>query len=586
MTKGFTDYSPEDLTPILERIFEQDYNFQKRRHPEWDENYSLYRGKVKTNIFLQRQSVCLPVMKSTISTVLSKTNQPPIIKFYNKDNDKQKEIYMNGVWENAWNKWNGVLVDSADKKNNALYGRGFKTFGIVNGFPTISVVDPYDILIDPSTDPINIDATAQHQIHVNIYETVSQIKANEWFDQTEVDKILKTIDPKTGKAPDFEQENMAADNRMRDLGYNDNGVRGTTVIIRRDFFVRLESPQKQKDIIYFIPCISNRPVACLPLEDAIGKTIDDFWDDHFPIDSWADSVENLDVWSDGVADIVRNPNKLINAWWSQEVENRTLKNYSMFFYNSSVSDQFIPQTFNPYAWGFYPVPGNPNELLQQIPVPDLSGTLDQITWVKQYIEQATAATATMQGQLEKSNVTLGEVTMAVSNAQERIQSMTPYYTKGWKDSAIKFYKLIEAGVHNDYLGKVSLSKRGSKGNMFLEDVKYEDLITRNGYDVEALPSDVEKAQAMDDLQMLNLAIQTMPQNGALKRFYKERVLEQTSLSAEQINQVKQEEEENIARAEKQLQTSMMPGQQMPNPALESQNVQSIGQGATQNQQIS
>jgi hypothetical protein len=36
--------------------------FQLRKHLDWNENYELYRGKVKTNRLTQRQTVTVPLM--------------------------------------------------------------------------------------------------------------------------------------------------------------------------------------------------------------------------------------------------------------------------------------------------------------------------------------------------------------------------------------------------------------------------------------------------------------------------------------------------------------------------------------------
>lgn len=551
MVKGFIDYKIQDLTGLLERAFQEAYLFQQRRHREWRANYDLYRLKAKTNRFTQRQSVCLPIMKSTINTVLASINQQPTIRFFNKDNDKQKEIYMNGVWDHLYKEYQGITVDRSDKKNAALYGRGIKILGVYNGQPTVRVVDPYDLLVDPSCDPINVDASANYLIHVNINETKWQIENNPWFDKTTVKKVLEGIDGISGGSNDYRIENAAKDRRIQDMGYGLASYHALTEIVRRDYYLRLYCKRKEKEIIYYVPTINSQPVACLPLEDVIGNTSDNFWDDHFPIDSWTDDVDPIDFWSDGVGDTVRDANRLINMWWSQEVENRTLRNLSMFFYNSS-NEHFIPQTFNPYAWAFFPVPGNPAELIQQIPVPDLASTIDQIAWVKNMTEQATAATTTLQGATTPSTVTLGEVELAVGNAQARIQSMTPFYSNAWKNTAMKLYKLIEGGANNGYLDKVSMVKRGARGNSFLQSVKYKDLITPHGYDIEALPANIDDQMLMDDLQKLNVAIQVMPENGALKRIYKETLLEATNLTPEQKNEIKAEEERVIEQAEKQL----------------------------------
>lgn len=553
--KGFIDYQPAELTNLIGRVFNEGYLFQRRRHDQWQANYDLYRLKSQINRFTQRQSVCLPIMKSTINTVLSSINQPPTIRFFSKDNDeksKQTEIYMNGAWEHLYKWWNGITLDRVDKKSAALYGRGIKIFGIVRGVPTIRHLDPYDLLVDPGCDPANVDATADYMVNVNIKQTKYEIQNNPWFDQTQVDKILDSIDGYTGGQTDYQIENAAKNRRIQDMGYGLSSDTAFTEVTRRDYYLRLYCKRKEKEIIYYIPCINDQPVACLPLSEVIGKTSDDYWDDHFPINSWTDDVDGIDFWSDGVGDTVRDANRLINIWWSQEVENRTLKNLSMFFYNSTITPEFIPQTFNPYAWAFFPVPGNPADLMQQIPIPDLSSSLDQIAWVKNMIEQATAATTTMQGATTPSTVTLGEVELAVGAAQQRIQSMTPFYSHAWQESAQKLYKLIEGGANSGYLDKISMVKRGARGNSFMQSVKYKDLITPHGYTIEALPENIDEQQTMDDLQKLNVAISVMPENAALKRIYKEKLIDVTNLTPEQKNEVKQAEEQAINEMEQQL----------------------------------
>lgn len=552
MKQGFKDYKPEQLTNVCARAYDSSYKFRERRHEEWSENYELSRMRVQTNRFVQRQSVCLPIMKSVINTVMSKISEPPNIKFFNKDNDKQTEIFMNGVWEERWVQNKGVLIDTVDKKNNTLYGRGIKIIGIKRGQLVYKNKDTFDVLIDKAADPVDIDETANHIIITNIQETKAQIENNPFFDKTAVRKVLQFVDPLTGTAPEMSTDDWVRGERLSKLGYSNDGVVATTKIERKDFYIRLYNKEKEDEIIYYVPCISNNPIACLPLSDVIGKTNDDYWDNHFPIDSWADDVDGIDVWSTALADIARDCNKLMNIWWAQLVENRTMRNLSMFFYNSS-NDQFIPQTFNPYAWGFYPVPGNPNEMIMPVTPPNLTDTLEEIGFVKNLVEQSTAATATLQGAMEKSQVTLGEVEMTLSNAQQRIQAIAPYYCESWRSTAEKAYKVIEGGVNNRYLGSIKLAKRGGKGTMFLEEVDYKDLITPNGYEIEAIPMQSAQNLAMDDLQKLNAAIQVMPENAALKRIFKEKMLEATSLSSEQINEIKAEEEKVMEKMEQQMQ---------------------------------
>ena len=78
---------------------EGSFAYQERRHPDWRESYSLYRDKVITNRLTQRQSVNVPLMKESIRTLLSKTDEFPELYFESLSGDKQKEIFINAYWE-------------------------------------------------------------------------------------------------------------------------------------------------------------------------------------------------------------------------------------------------------------------------------------------------------------------------------------------------------------------------------------------------------------------------------------------------------------------------------------------------------
>lgn len=84
------------------------------------------------------------------------------------------------------------------------------------------------------------------------------------------------------------------------------------------------------------------------LEDIMGINF-------FPVVTWASDIEALDFWSDGILDIVRPVNKILNVWFSQLVENRTLRNMGMQYYDSTIED-FNPDTYQPMPFGWYPVP--------------------------------------------------------------------------------------------------------------------------------------------------------------------------------------------------------------------------------------
>jgi hypothetical protein len=548
----FVHYSPLELTSLLDRSYQAAFEFQRVRHDDWTQNYTFYRDRVITNRLTQRQTVVLPMMKATVKTVLSKYMLPPSVSFYNKDNDKEREIFMNILWEESFRSLHGDKMDFLDKKNQALYGRGIRTLGVTDGKVAFSELDPYDLLVDPATDPVNPDISAQYMIRDNIYKTVGEIRANPWYDQLEVDKILKKIDPKTGSLPAYDEADIDKGQRLMNLGHSwETQVSATTKIKFREFYLKLPNKDTKEDNIYFIPAICYQPLACIPLEQVIGETNDNFWRYNFPFITWGDDPDINDFWSDGVGDIVRPANKVINAWWSQLVENRTLRNLNMFFYNSS-NERFIPQTFDPEPFGFYPIPGNPNEIMLPMQIPELKDSIEEIGFLKQILEQATAATATMQGQLEKSQTTLGEIQLTLSNANQRIQSISPFYCDGYEDLGLKFYKMYEAGANNNLIDSNRLYKRGYNNNIFSDEIKPDKIISPSGYEVRAVALEQQGQAQMDDLQRLNLAITTMPNNAALKRIYKEKILKTIDLTAEEINEIRKAEEEVAEQLERDM----------------------------------
>src|SRR6267154_3972158 len=123
--------------------------------------------------------------------------------------------------------------------------------------------------------------------------------------------------------------------KMADMGVIDvnSPILGETYVETALHFVFRDHEQKPDGSYYdpqfflFIEAEDMEILAKEPLEAVIGVTSDHYFRTHFPYNSWADDLERQDFWSDGIADMVRTPNKVINSWFSQMVENRTLRNF-------------------------------------------------------------------------------------------------------------------------------------------------------------------------------------------------------------------------------------------------------------------
>src|SRR3990167_3850387 len=103
---------------------------QKRKQEDWNDNYELYRNKVKTNRLTQRQAVNIPLMKETVKTLLSKIDDAPNVDWSENSGDEYKELVYQEIWNKQYRDNNLELIDILDKKNVLLYGFSVKKLNI------------------------------------------------------------------------------------------------------------------------------------------------------------------------------------------------------------------------------------------------------------------------------------------------------------------------------------------------------------------------------------------------------------------------------------------------------------------------
>ena len=541
----------EELTPenpeleMLRLNKESGYNYRERRQEDWLENYTLYRDKVTVNRLTQRQSVNLPLMKQTVRTLLKDVDDMPVLYFENLDNDKEAEVFQNEYWkligDDDHNKFE--LQDIVDKRQMFLYGRSFDQWQIIDGTIKMTIQDPQDILVSRYTDPIDIHSS-RFLIHTHIYKPLSELENNPDYDQEAIGRLKTWVASEHGIVKVAGNKKMAVEKarKMGEMGVPDveSPILGETYVELCLHFVYRQEEGEDEQLYLYVEVEDMEILMKEPLEEVIGKTEDNFWRNHFPYNSWADDLERQDFWSDSIADIVRTPNKVLNSWFSQLVENRTLRNFGMHYFDSTI-EGFMPQTFNPIPWGWYGVPGKPQDVLQKVDIPDLSESLDEMKFVIEMTEKATGATATQQGVQAQRQITLGEVQLALGEAKERIKGMSKFYTPLWKQRGIMFLKLIEAA--SDQLDVVKIYKKGrNTSNIFSREIGPEDWMTKAGYRVKVWSQDEKRTQDVETLQKLNAAKIIMPDNPKLDEVYKRKLVEFADLSPDDINDIMEYEQ--------------------------------------------
>lgn len=527
-------YSTEDNRSARTLAYREGcFNDQSRRHEDWRETYSLYRDRVFTNRLTQRQSVNVPLMKETIRTMLSKTDEFTDIYFENLSGDKQKEIYINAYWDYFYHIDNLELKDIVDKKQVGLYGRSIMKLNLFDGRPTVEVLEPYDWLCDRYADPADISNTANYQAHINIFQTISEIEANPLYDHAVVMQLREKYAQALGLA--LSDENVKAlqakNERLTDLGLFDvnNPQVGETYVEINEHYIRLMDDETKKLEIFLRITADGLLLFEKKLKDYLNI-------DFYPFITWADDIEKTDIWSDGLGDITRTPNKVLNSWYSQMVENRTLRNFGMHFYDATQGDgKWIPQSYDPAPWGFYPVAGNPNDVIKQVDIPDLSESMDEMNFIIGMVERATATTATEKGVDQKGDITLGQVKLMLANSNQRITSTAKFYRLARVELGEKWYKFVMA--NEKWIKATDLFKKSTSGKMFQETVKPSDWKDEVGYVCKVVSSSEREQKTIESIQKLQAVSGMFPENVPLKKILQKKAIDMLDLSPEEQKEV-------------------------------------------------
>ena len=550
--------SDDRLEYILNQSAYDGYEFQKRRHPDWRDNYELFRGNVIVNRLTQRQSVNMPITKQIVKTILSKIDDFVDLEFTNQDNDKQKELYYNIFWNDVVKVDNQLeLKDMVDKKQVCIFGRSFEKLNVMGGKVKFHIIDPHDMRVDRYIDPTNIDS-ARYLIQDNIYETLSDLKANAMYDQTQVAKMEAFFSTEQGliKANENTRQLQEKNDALRDMGdtYVDNPLIAQTLVQMQEGFIKVYNPAISAEEFVFtvsgqitVEGAERRLILfAAPLESVIGETEDHFWRDHLPFESWGEDIDNRDFWCDGVADVCRVPNKVVNSWFSQTVENRTMRNLGMNYYDATISGEdgvFIPQTFEPKAWGWYGVPGNPNDLIKRVEIPELVGNLEEINFVVSTAEKASAATAITQGVSEQKKITLGEVEILAGNAMDRIQSMSLFYQQAWLNLGRKYIKLLEA--MGDQIEASRLFKVGYNGMVYNKTITAKSWKSKLGYSCKVISKKDKTEKDLQQIEKLNAVKSFLPNNQALSDIMKNKLLDIAGLTPDEAKTIMDEDKQSM-----------------------------------------
>ena len=511
---------------------DQSAEFKQRRMQQWNENYELFRDKVFTNRLTQRQAVNIPIIRDTIQNWISKIDEMPELTFETRgqtNRDLDGELVLNELWNYTMDCEKLDILDNLDKKIVGLQGRSFKYLYFKDNKVKVAVVDPYDIDIDPRANPLDIN-TAQYFNHKHIFVPLRQILANPSYDTKAKYELKVYLDSKQGllEAARNDEEAQMRRQRLENLGaHNYDDYRASDVMIELNRSHKLIWNAKENKFVRHLIVFAMDKVVLYnkPMKEALGVT-------RLPYPTWSSDPDLNDIWSDSISDNVRGVNKIINMYFSQDLENRSYRNFGMYFYNT-LNGQFTPRGFEARPFGMYGVPGSPQEIIQQMRIEPLPDTTNAIEYFKNLIQSSVAQTPTERGVQEKNSATLGEVQLSFQQSQTRQQVVAKQYRSAWKEAGNIFYELLE----NNSRGRIKLYKKNKDGEYRSKDVTLNDFISPQGYEVK-IRIKSEKDQA-DDIELKKVAYikQSFVNNPVAQKIAKRKELELIGWTPEEIDEV-------------------------------------------------
>lgn len=531
-------WQAEDLLSKLIKEKESAEELQRRKHDDWDDNYELYRNKVRTNRLTQRQAVNIPLMKETVKTLLSKIDDPPSVEWQELGGDEEKELIYQEVWNEQARRNKIELVDVLDKKNVLLYGLSAKKLNIERDGVRGDVLDVYDIAFDPLMEASDIESS-RFIIHKNIFRSIREILADDRYTKEGKESLKIWADSPPGITASVENKKSWEEKmeRLRAMGV-DNGdfalfAGGDRLVNLTEHFYNYWDAKK-KDWQRRVCVYADNKVMLSDdsLEELIGV---EFW----PFVVWSEDPETNEIYPDSVADLVRTPNKVLNVWFSQLIENRTLKNFQMHWFLPG--QNYTPQTYTPGPGMMLPAPPGDdiNKVIKPVEISGLDDTLQAINAITQIVERGSGAVALDKGQAEQGTQTLGEVEILVGKAMERTTAMAKFYRISWYEFAVKWDKMMHANAPKF----LKLYKVSRTGKLYPKRVYTGDWKSDVGYEPVVRSSSEQESESVKSIQKWIFAKQQFPMNQAIAKISARRIFESLDVTPEELKQIEEGEKE-------------------------------------------
>lgn len=401
-------------------------DYKQGRVKSWQAVEDLYFGKVKKTL-KGRFNVPMPVMSGFVDTLMSKIDDPPILRYKHANEADLRVTKKVQAFYDAKSKAEDSDFDSKDldvKKLAIFSGRGiFKAFAESEPkfrfhlFPT----DHYDFYVSPQGGG-NLE-NARFCGEDNIFKSKSELlegaKAG-IYDKKNVTLLINGLAENTIKDVDNRYQNKA--NRLSALGLSSTMHNFMGEGMQRF----IESGTIVNGVRYYVlwNYETGLAIRCQPLKEVFESNL--WW-----WTSWATHRDAFNFWSKAPAEDIRPVAEVINILANQELDNRQKRNWGMRAYNPEMFPNGAELEYRPGGLvaikSGLAVTTEISKGVYNFETPELQGTINLVNWLDNFIGQKSGVTAATQGQSEDQKV--GIYQGNVQQVADRLGLLNKSYVK-------------------------------------------------------------------------------------------------------------------------------------------------------------
>ena len=435
------------LTQIACRQVKVAYDFKRERMGQVQKSEEFYYGR-KIKVPRGRFGVPFPTMSGFVDTLMSKIDDPPVIKYGYTDladlklsNNLTKAIAKDssGVMGN----W--AMKDRWSKKLACFSGRAIAKY-FAESDPKYKsnweIVDHEDFLCEPAGGGHLEKHLFLGQDNVFRSRTDLHKKANFGiYDRTQVDKLIASTDNSEQKKNKNLWQKKAERYKMLGLNISENTYVG------QEIYRLIEWAMEYNGKRYYLlfDYLTETWVRAQELKEVFESEL-------WPWHSWATHEDSFIFWSKAPCDDVRPIADAIDVIFNQALDNRQKRNMGQRAYDANVFPDPSELEWRPD--GLVRATPKPGQQIAQgiysFQTPEVVGTIDLVAYMDNFLGRKSGITPEAQGAADKDQK-VGIYYGSLQQVADRLGLYNKSYNQFWEELGLRYAwgakeHLSEAGL--------------------------------------------------------------------------------------------------------------------------------------------